>query len=287
MKISTLTWPLEMRLGHLEAVKLIAEAGFEAVDYTMLKPDAPIFGKDRDKIVSELKAVADSYGVAFNQAHSLNPSQRYGKEFEEENRLRKRCVLDSVEIAAELGASRIVVHPIAAPSLSAAEQKEINLDFYTEVLERAASVGIIVAIENMWGRHRDRSDMIVANVCSTAEEMCDYVDSLDSPYATACLDLGHAGLVGQRADDMIYKLGGRLTALHIHDNDFYEDSHTFPFFGKMNFSKIFEALRGVNYSGDVTFEPSIIFERIPTELFPASLRYLKEIGEYIRRQLTK
>lgn len=286
MRISTLTHPIEMRVGHVEAIKLIAEAGFEAIDYTMLSPTHPVFTAERDKIVRELKETADSYGIPFNQAHSLNPSWRYGVD-EAENLNRKRCVLDSVEIAAELGAKNIIVHPIAMPEKTRAEQKEFNLDFYADVLERASSVGITVAVENMWGRHRDRADMIVPNVCSTAEEMCDYIDSLDSPYVTACLDLGHAGLVGERADAMIRTLGERLGALHIHDNDFLEDLHTFPYFGKMNFPLIIEALREVGYAGDITFEPSVIFERIPTDLFGAALRFLKEIGEHLRRELTK
>lgn len=286
MKISTLTWPIEKRVGRREAIRMIAEAGFEAIDYTMLKPEQEIFSPSRDKVVRELKSVADSYGIPFNQAHSLNPSWRYGAD-ESENENRKRCVLESVEIAAELGAKTVIVHPIAMPDSTPAEQREFNLDFYCDVLERSSSVGITVAIENMWGRHRDRADMIVPSVCSTAEEMCDYIDELDSPYVTACLDLGHAGLVGYRADAMIRTLGSRLTALHIHDNDFREDLHSFPYFGKMNYPKIIEALREVGYSGDITFEPSIIFENIPTDLFPAALRFLREIGEHLRRELKK
>lgn len=283
MKISMQTCPLEERVGHSAAVRMICEAGFSAIDYTMYSSAQPIFTSERGRMVREMKEIADAFGVVFNQAHSTNPSQRYGDE--EFNRRQKNCVLTSIEVAAELGAPQIVVHPIHAPDLSREEQKEINFDFYSEILDHARAVGVKIAIENMWARHRDMPDRIVRNVCSDGDELCEYVDMMDSEYVVACLDVGHAGLVGERADDMIRRLGKRLRAIHVNDNDFYLDLHTLPFMGNVNFDEVCRALSDVGYSGDITFEPYNALKKIPTELYPATLGYLLEIGKYLREKI--
>lgn len=286
MRISTHTGPFEERLGHVGAVRLICEAGFDAIDYTMYRHTQPIFTGERERMIREMKSVADNYGVVFNQAHSTNPSQRYGEENRELNERLYDCVMTSVEVASELGASQIVVHPIYVPGATREEQREINLDFYSDVLERARAVGVRIAIENMWAHHPDKRGRIIPNVCSTGEELAEYVDMLDSEYVTACLDVGHAGLVGESADGMIRALGSRLGALHIHDNDFYSDAHTLPYFGDIDFDKIYAALREIGYSGDVTFEADNILRKLPIELAPASLSYLRAIGEFIRSKIS-
>lgn len=285
MRISTHTGPFEKRLGHAGAVRLICESGFDAIDYTMYDCTQPIFSSERTRMVREMKEIADGFGVVFNQAHSTNPSCRYGKENAELNGRLHDCVMISLEVAAELGAAQIVVHPIFVPNVSREEQREINLDFYAEVVARAEALGVKVAIENMWGIHPEKPRRIIPNVCSTGEELCEYIDMLDSEYVTACLDIGHAGLVGERADSMIRALGKRLGALHIHDNDFYSDMHTFPYFGDIDFDRVYAALREVGYSGDITFEADGILRKLPIELAPASLAYLRAIGEFIRSKI--
>ena len=283
MKISMQTCPLEERLGHAAAIRRICEAGFSAIDYTMYDSSQPIFTSARGQMIREMKEIADSFGVVFNQAHSTNPSQRYGDE--EFNRRQRNAVMASIEVAAELGAAQIVIHPIHVPDVSREVQREINFDFYSEVLERARAVGIRIAIENMWARHRDNPARLVPNVCSVGEELLEYVDMMESDYVTACLDIGHAGLVGERADGMIRTLGKRLGAIHIHDNDIISDLHTLPFMGKVNFDEVCRALREVEYSGDLTFEVYHSLRKIPTELYPATLKYILEIGNYLKRKI--
>ena len=285
MKISMQTCPLEERLGHAGAIRMICEAGFSAIDYTMYDSAQPIFTSARGQMIREMKEIADSFGVVFNQAHSTNPSQRYGDA--EFNMRQKAAVMASIEIAAELGAGQIVVHPIHAPGVSRDEQREINFDFYSEVVDYARALGVRVAIENMWARHRDKPERIVPNVCSVGAELSEYVDMMDSDYVTACLDIGHAGLVGERADDMIRALGKRLGAIHIHDNDFVTDLHTLPYMGSVNFDEVCRALREVDYSGDLTFETYHSLRKIPTDLYPATLKYIFEIGKYLREKIQK
>ena len=72
----------------------------------------------------------------------------------------------------------------------------------------------------------------------------------------ACLDLGHAEMkgLGTSAEEMILKLGDRLAALHIHDNDRWHDSHQIPFSMDIDFDKIVAALKKIKYKGYFTLE---------------------------------
>ena len=59
---------------------------------------------------------------------------------------------------------------------------------------------------------------------------------------------------GSGAAAMIYALGGRVQALHIHDNDKWHDSHQIPFSMSMDFSAVVKALKDINYQGYFTLE---------------------------------
>ena len=62
-------------------------------------------------------------------------------------------------------------------------------------------------------------------------------------------------LVGEDPIPMIRHMGGkRITALHIHDNNYRKDMHTLPGNGLMEMAKIFETLKEVGYNGIYTME---------------------------------
>lgn len=287
MKISNQTDVLERRFGIAEAVRMNCEAGFEAIDLSMYITSRPIFTGDGAALIREIKSIASAYGVTFNQAHAPFPSYRFGEENAAYNAEMKTAVPRAIEYAAALGADQIIIHPIWVREADAERQLDFNLSLFEEYYSVAEKCGIAVAIENMWGHHRDNIKKIEPNVCSTGAELAYYIDRFRAHFptakTTACLDLGHAGLVGETADGMIRALGGdRLGALHIHDNDFFADLHTLPFTSKMNYERIIDALAEIGYSGDVTLESDGFFERIPDGLFPAALAYARATAAYIR-----
>ena len=105
------------------------------------------------------------------------------------------------------------------------DQKQFNIDFYNSLKPLCEEFGTKIALENMFG-HDDRRHVMLANVCSYGEQLAEYYDALDPRYFTVCLDLGHSGLVGDDAAHAIRALGHRrLTALHVHDNNYMEDLH--------------------------------------------------------------
>lgn len=283
MLLSTQTDVVFRTLGEAEGVEVFARAGYDAIDFSMFpmtNPNCPWNTCDPQNFAKTLRKQAEDAGVRFNQAHAPFPSWKFGDDAY--NRFIVEAVTRSIRIAGQLGAKAIVVHPIAHPE-GGAVQKAFNLDYYRRLEPIALDSGVKIALENMWGYDGNRG-CIIPNVCSFGEDLADYVDELNSEAFTVCLDLGHCGLVGDEADHAIRALGGkRLGALHVHDNDYRNDTHTIPYaLGcKMHWDRITTALGEIDYQGDFTYEADNFLVRFDKESLPYAVRFMAELGRIL------
>jgi sugar phosphate isomerase/epimerase len=221
-----------------------------------------------------MKEIAGTYGVSFNQTHA--PFASFIEGDDKYNEWIRPLLFKSIEATAILGAKYMVVHPFYVSK----DKKKANMEFFASMLPFAEKHNVKLALENMFGWDPVR-DVLIKNVCSDAEELCDYVDSLDSEYAVACLDVGHCGLVGENAPDMIRKLGDRLKCVHIHDNDNVTDLHTIPFSQKLDFGEIVKAMHDIGYEGELTLEADAFFKGFPVELYEDVLALLSKTARYL------
>lgn len=186
------------------------------------------------------------------------------------------------------GAKQIIVHPLQHINyITRADEErnfELNMKFYNRLKPYCEAYGIRVALENLTC-YRDTISgwRFFKTACSMPEEFIRYVDTLDSEWFVACLDIGHATVVNQPAADFIRKLGGkRLQALHIHESDGNRDSHTLPFLhGVIDWNEVTAALREIGYAGDFNFEVGNFLKPLPKELYPAGARMMAETGRYL------
>ncbi len=289
MKVSTQTSKCESVFGAAEAVRLLCEVGFDAIDYTMCGERCALLCDDLNpkEVIRELLSITKGYGKTFNQTHTPFPPYRIGDE--EYNVRTGELVKRAIGYTAELGAKITIVHPIAfrAPEREIIERNMEALDPFFKEAKRS---GVKIAIENMWGTHPDNARRIIPNVCSTGDTHRRFVDAFTEVYGDtvcSCLDVGHSGLVGDSADSAARALGDTLLALHVHDNDFFNDTHTAPFFGKINFDKLTDALAEINYKGDFTFESDAVMLRMPKELYRHILKFLLETGRYFTAEIER
>ncbi len=287
MILSTQTDHLFHMFPAEKALAIFAEAGFDAVDYSMFDmtgDSCPLNTVDPEAYGAKLAGAARAVGLSFNQAHAPFPSMRWGNE--DYNAKIPPRVERSVRIAGALGAKVIVVHPIVVPG-GGEEQKRFNCAYYRTLAGAARDYGIKIALENMWG-YDSRRNYIIPNVCSFGADLAEYFDELADPEVyTVCLDLGHCGLVGEEPDAAIRALGGeRLGALHVHDNNYRDDSHTLPYdFGmKMNWDAICTALGEIDYKGDFTFEADNFLPRFGADTIADAVGFMAKIG---RRLIAK
>jgi sugar phosphate isomerase/epimerase len=155
------------------------------------------------------------------------------------------------------------------------------MKFYRDLLPYAKEYGVKIAIENMW-RNEPKRKYICPSACGTAKDLARYIDTLDDDTFVACLDLGHCGLVGEEAQDAIRILGhDRLKALHVHDNNYREDTHTLPMMSMMEWDEICKALADIKYDGDFTFEADAFLRYVPKDFKPTACKFMADTGRYL------
>lgn len=289
MKLAMNSQYLVNTLGNDAAAKLIAEAGFDGVDYSvmeMVNVDCVFNGRNYIEEAENAGKIFRSYGIPVTQTHAPFRFSDYGDSVTYKEHIYP-TIVRSVEVSAAMGASIIVVHPLHYLTYAGHEEEifRLNMDFYRSLIPVCKDCGIKVAVENMfqWDMRRGH---IVHDTCSRAEEFCRYIDTLNSEYMVACLDVGHVGLPAQADEvwDVIRKLGhDRLKSLHVHDNDYKDDRHAIPYSGKIDWDQVTKALGEINYSGDFTYEISLTsaIGRMNRSLYPATLRYISEIGKHL------
>lgn len=281
MLLTTQTHVLAAKFGIQECVKMLAKAGFDAYDMSLFDmirdPNYDFIQPDWRERAQTLRKVADEAGIACTQAHAPFPSsvgdpEKDAKLFD--------AIVQAMEIASILGAKVIIVHPKQHMQYAghAHTLRQINIDFYRSLIPYCEKFNIKVATENMW-QYAPGTKTPVDSVCASSEEFCDYIDSIGSPWITACLDVGHVVLVNRDLPGMIRALGhDRLLALHIHDNDFTADNHALPYQRSMDFPAMLQALADIDYAGDFTFECDCFYKRMPNRLLDDAATFLCATG---------
>ena len=259
MLLSTNTHDLLKVFGFEKTVTLLKEAGFDAYDMSLFDmfndaENCP-FNKDNYReLAKEMRIFADKVGLPCNQAHA----PFHVSAGDEKDEWRFETVVRAMEIASILGAKCIVVHPKQHLDYKTQKQTlwDMNIAFYNRLIPYCEQFNIQVALENMWHYNPD-TEHIADSVWSRPEEFLAYLETLNSRWLVACLDIGHAEMRGLGTDcvEMIHALGKeRLQALHIHDNDKWHDSHRLPFTMDIDFKPIVKALKDIDYQGDFTLE---------------------------------
>ncbi|MBO4894038.1 MAG: sugar phosphate isomerase/epimerase [Clostridia bacterium] len=284
MKLVTQTDNLNKRYGDEKAVRMLCDAGFDGIDYSMfcMDNDDDVLNTSRYlKHANDLRRIANSKGVTFEQTHAPFPPFRVGDTAYNKKTMPR--VERALEITGVLGASACVVHPVAAGK----DQYDVNMRYFETLLPVAEKAGVKIALENMWGRDKE-TKKIIPNVCSTAEDFNRYIDSFDPKYVTACLDLGHCGLVGENAADMVRAMGARrVTCLHIHDNNNLSDDHTLPYTRKMQWDPILKALGEINYRGNFTYEADNFLLPFPDGLVVPCLQFMVKVGRFMMSEIER
>lgn len=289
MIISTTTGTLNNRLGYKTTISLLKDAGFNHYDLSLYSnTDETKAFLDKDnylKTAQDFKAYADSIGISCNQTHAPFPSS-VGDETKDKEIFEN--LVRAIEVSATLGAEVIVIHPLQHLNYAEHQKElfEMNVKFYKELIPYAEKFGIKIATENMWQLNLP-TKVPTDSVCSRAWEFCELIDAVDSEWLVGCLDIGHASLMNADIPDFIKNLGDRLLALHIHDTNLKEDSHTLPFTLKIDFEAMCKALGEIDYKGDVTFEATRFFAGFPTDLLPSAAKLMFDTGVYLAKKIAK
>ncbi|MCI8332522.1 MAG: sugar phosphate isomerase/epimerase [Clostridiales bacterium] len=293
MLISCHTKYVVKRFGEYEGIKILRDAGFDAIDFNMngYAYDAPLYKgpiKDFISFYQNLRAYCEKIGIKVGQAHAVDPTYRQDPQTDQAI---FETLVRNIQAASLLECPYIVIHPNIPPAYKydyfRAETKEINLDFYGRLLPYLKQYGVIGLVENMFNWD-EKKGAICPTVCSYGWELKEYADMIDSKWFGVCLDIGHANLTPDPAVHMIEVLGSRIKALHVHDNNGVSDQHLCPYLGTTDWDAVTAALSAIKYSGtfnlesDKTVYANRMFELSPVETVKQMYRVAAELSEKIK-----
>ncbi len=274
MKISTDNGTIRNAFGDAEAIRMIAQAGFDGIDYTFYDT-APKYDllrlNDQERYASAMyiHEMADHYNIVFPQAHA--PFQyKYGEDRRGDH---YQDVVKSLELSAWLGCKQIVIHTLSFSNSEMTEEQsnEINREFLLSFLPVAEKLDIYIGVENLFRYDTKRHCFIGHH--ETPQKMNAFVDSLNSHRYRVCCDLGHAAISGVEPEQFISGMtNDRLTMTHIQDTDYISDTHTIPYMGKQNWERVTDALAQIDYQGFINLEVLHYYEQFPLDLLPNALK---------------
>lgn len=270
------------KLGSIEKILVaLKESGFTAYDFSMFEgglSDEIMLADDYLDRAKKLRAFADNLGLPCNQSHAPFATAKKGNDAY--NKAMYPKIVRAIEVSGILGAKVCVVHPCNDYTA------EENAVLYKSFEEVARKSGVKIGVENMWNWD-EKEDHASKASCSHHDDFKTHMELLPKDVFTACLDIGHAEMKGldTTAVQMIETLDGYLTAMHLHDNNRWGDNHSIPFAYNIDFEPIIQALKKINYQGDITLEVDGFATNVPKELIPANMRYMASVANYFRDRL--
>ena len=242
MQFGAMNFPITPVLDEIDT---FARLGF---DYLELAMDPPMAHH----------SILSSSRTAINQALKVNdlglichlPTFLTTADLTES--LRRASVTEmrrSLEVAADLGAKKVVLHPSMAGGMGAFVLDTVKgyaFDFLSEMVDAARCLDVMICLENMFPRNR------------LGVEPDDFEEIFKNfPSLKMTLDTGHANIDdrrGRRLKGLVKRFGKRIGHLHFSDNQGKLDDHLAVGQGTVNFAELVLRLKGAGYDDTVTLE---------------------------------
>lgn len=282
--------------GEKGALEVAAQAGFDTVDWS-LHPQTDMFtcplATNSMEVLAEhyrkLGEYAREFGLTVSQIHTPL-AHAYRPEETAYNEGMYRMQQNSIACCAALGAKYAVMHVLQPPLEHYTPEYQAlgdarNREFFQGLLPLLQKYDVQIAIENLFGITTLPSDDYDYSLTSRTQEMAHVIDMLNDMAGeerfVACVDTGHAILMGQDPAEMIRTLGKRVKVLHIHDNDGKHDQHLTPYMGKLHWDEALAALREIDYQGSFSFEADGFINVFDKLCQPEAMRFLARLGHHM------
>lgn len=229
----------------LEEIEIFAHLGFDYLELTMDPPQAHHLQLDAQKqtLIAHLqhhKLDLLCHLPTFLSTADLAPAIR---------RASVQEMLGSLEVAAALGATKVVLHPsmITGMGIYVVEKvKEYFLEFLAKMVDAAQALDVTICLENMMPR----------NILGVDPAFFDEI-FLEFPQLKLTLDTGHANIgddEGMRLNAFLRSHGNRLGHVHISDNNGFRDDHNPVGAGIIDFGVFIHDLLAIGYNDTLTLE---------------------------------
>ena len=219
------------KIDYKERVKLISEAGFDAV---MTNPDDRFLAQNgtmEEQI--ELFKKFNLKPTSLHNQYKTPELPNFWLEGEIGDRLEKTLIGD-ILTAKKYGFRCVVVHMVGKYS-------KVGEERLLRVLKECEKNNVALAVENI-----DTQDPII-----------DIFKNVSHPYLKFCYDAGHNNCFDPEYD-YLEKYGDKLVCLHLHDNNGKADEHTLNKFGTIDWDNIAKKFAKIKHIEDVSLDYELL-----------------------------
>ncbi|MDO4978141.1 MAG: fructoselysine 3-epimerase [Eubacteriales bacterium] len=154
-------------------------------------------------------------------------------------------------------------------------RKEIEKRLFLSLKELATygeEIGETIVLESLTG--------FETNVCSTANDLKDILDHIDSPNLLGMCDVVVPWIQQEPVMNYFEKLGDRCAHLHLVDSDGSSETHVLPGDGSIPMKELLEEIQSFGYDGMATIE-------LVTAYIKEPYLYAKIAHDRVRNMLKK
>ena len=285
--------------GERGALKQAADAGFDTIDLSLHpqtdEAQAFLQSASHQEVFDHyaaLREYASGIGLSFSQIHApLRPA--YYPEQTEYNENYYQMMERSIVACAALGTPHAIFHMLQPPlerynEKYQREGEALNIKFFGRMMPLLEKYNIQVCIENLWGisilPEVESDYSLNSRTCDVLHIIDSYNDIFGVDRFVACVDTGHAFMMGQNPAEMIRTLGNRVRCLHVSDCDGRHDQHLAPYQGKIDWSELMSALKDIHYTGSFNFEADGFALAFGKDGSADALQFLCKLGKRMTAQ---
>ena len=249
MKKGINIWSFPAGTDVREAIQTAKKAGFQGIELAM--DTDGLTGLPGADAAAQAAKMARDEGIELpSLASSIGWDALLTSALPEKRRLATERIRRQLEMAAKLGAQRILVLP-GAVGVDFLPGGEENLLWYDQAYDAAleaigslamlaARYGVHMALENVWNKF-----------LLSPLEMRDFVDQIGSPYVGVYLDVGNVLLTGY-PEQWVRILGQRIRQIHF--KDYRKTPGGINAFcdllsGNVHWPRVMHELRNIGYDG--------------------------------------
>lgn len=223
-----------------ELLSSISNGGIKAFEISFDR-----YSKYRNFNYKNVSGLANNYGMKIWSLHlpyapfdeidpSSNDSEKRKFTFDE--------FINVIRYGSDIGIDKFIAHPSAEPinDIERCERLKNSADFFDELSEVSNKYGATIALENL-----PRSC-----IGRNSEEMKYLLSANDK--LRVCFDTNH--LLKEPISDFVNEVGSKIITTHISDCDFTDERHWLPGEGKIEWNRLVECLKSVNYKGIWLYE---------------------------------
>lgn len=234
------TWQVDLK----KYIEKAARIGYDVLEF---QAQALLDMSDRE--LSEVKHVAESVGIELTYSLGLDPAFDISSP---DNAVRNGGIEYLTNIMKQIKKmeGRLLSGvSYAGWGVPSDKDKRVRLSHSVNSMKSlariASELGITYGIEAV-----NRFEGILIN---TAAEAREYVEMVGNPNVGILLDTYHMNIEEANIGDAIRTAGDKLVGFHVGENN-----RTCPGRGHLNWEKIVQALRDVNYKGRIVAEPFLM-----------------------------